>query len=222
MEFMVTPRYLAGTDNYVTQTISAILLTRGWQSESDGKVRIFRTGDGACEARHAECDRALHKPGHPAMSWEFTGQPANGQPWRACFTRATPPEIVADFVRALPAAWDLPRQRDRRAAALTAPAPGEVTRPLMIAGWHRNHEPDHVAWQSPDHQCVVIPGAGSGGWLVSARRLTDLLVMWFAYASSSLPAHLGSALCAAIADPEPVLRSVLPPSEAGALTIPVF
>ncbi|MEV3854970.1 DUF317 domain-containing protein [Streptomyces sp. NPDC050095] len=234
--YRIVPRYLAGPDPKVTDTLLRALPAQGWHVEHLGQAHAFdlREVDGLREALYVPD----HLPSVPGMclgkGWEFTARPAPGTPaaWRVSFAPATPPELIAALATAL-------THPDHDLADDVAPDPGAVphylhppaahpdgTLPLEAAGWIRDLGTDDCAWYAPGQQAAVVTpalpdasGSGATNWLFAARRAVDTTALWHATAHPNTPTHLIRALCTALTDPAPVPRPTRPSADIGAITL---
>jgi hypothetical protein len=206
-EFLVSPRYLAGTDGNISPVIEP-LDDADWSHFHDefGMDRLIAPD-------HMRC--LTFRPNVPPReragswgTWRVWGRRIIGRPtWSASFTYACPPELVAAVT-----------------TALVAPAPGDPVptgngmEPLAAAGWHRRRtSPATTAYTAPTGQATVQhtpppkhlsepDRARVAVWRAIITPAPDKPILWQAEFTADTPVHLVTAFCTALADPEPLHR----------------
>ncbi|MFB6536675.1 DUF317 domain-containing protein [Streptomyces noursei] len=225
---LIAPRYLAGPDATATSALIQQLQDDQWRRESFSDCLVFsrREPGGLLEALHTPAGvQRAPKKGRES-SWEFTARPGPGEAatWSVRFAPKTPPELPAALAAAL-------TDTDRVADGQHSPhylrpvgRPDEATAPLSAAGWIHVLTRYEYAWYAPDERALVVTGTsdehghGVANWLFAASRATDNITLWHATAHPRTPTHLIHALCTAITDPSPVLRTRPPSHETGPVT----
>ncbi|MEU9777575.1 DUF317 domain-containing protein [Streptomyces sp. NPDC047968] len=221
---LIAPRYLAGPDAAGAVTVGRVLRAAGWRERPAQGGTCYRTADGRREALFLP-EGAREGAYDTERSWRFAARTSPGvrATWSAAFSASTPPELVAAFAAAL--ADNAPAPGTDGPHYLLPPVPlQEATQALAEAGWIRDLG-EGIDWYAPTMQAAVAgdrltPGsADAKNWLFAARRYADTSVLWHALATPCTPGHLVNALCAAMADPAPVARTVLPDPCVGRLEV---
>ncbi|WP_241990554.1 DUF317 domain-containing protein [Streptomyces sp. AC1-42T] len=221
---LIAPRYLAGPDAAGAVAVGRALHAAGWRERYVQGGTCYRTADGRREALflpEGACEGAYDTE----RSWRFAARPVPGGRaiWSAAFSASTPPELIAAFAAALAADSPTPGA-DGPHYLLPPVAPQEATQALAEAGWIRDLG-EGIDWYAPTMQAAVAGdrltphSADAKNWLFAARRLADTRILWHALATPGTPGHLVNALCAAMADPAPVARTVLPDPCVGRLEV---
>ncbi|MEU2868674.1 DUF317 domain-containing protein [Streptomyces olivoreticuli] len=222
--FLVSPRYLAGDDGLLGDRVTDALVVAGWNCwTTRTQTRHLLDPD---QLRGAEW-----LPGHPnvlfdgdPVLWEFFARTAPTAPplWTAYFTAHVPHELVTAFAAALATAPDV----------TSGIEPGRTPlQPLADAHWSTDPTDAGNTYYAPKLQAWVTCGAlsdaiedgnpipGLPGYLAWAQIDDHVPHEWCAAFSPSTPQELVAAFTTALADPTPVLRSVLPQGPGGHLTI---
>jgi hypothetical protein len=222
--YLVAPRYLAGPSTSATQQVADALQQAGWPQPRHRSTATLYTSPDQLRYALFTPNGARRLPGGPLIAWEFAARHQPGKPlaWTAAFTPSTPPEITADFARAL--AHDDPPDTGDTPHYLKTPSQLDAARqPLADARWIRDIGATDTAWYAPTDQAVLVGPAtrqpDGRNWLAAVREATSLDVLWLAVLTPTTPDSLITALCLAITDPEPVLRHHLPAPNLGPVTV---
>lgn len=200
-EYLVTPRYLAGSDGTGNAGFAPVAHWPHHQLDEgpcqllvtspDGRVRIGWFGD----------DFEL---------WNISAaeDPVSAPRWTATFNHVTPAEIVAGLTSALERDYYVGEER-----FLARPSMywADGLRPLTDAGWERGAaEHGTVEFIAPDRQAGALANISQSGNDDEAITLWAGPPGWGARAevvfSSRTPSHLIAATAAAMVDPAPVIR----------------
>ncbi|MFE4490952.1 DUF317 domain-containing protein [Streptomyces niveus] len=240
--FWVGPRYLAGDDGQLYETVAHALTRLGWTSLTI--VRGRQEPDEAPEDRQVLRSTVLHispdtlrwaqwvladEPfllGELPVAWQISARADTGGPlaaWSAYFTLDVPGEAVADLLAALD-------ERDQPAVPLGGP---ELVLDAVIAhGWLRDIDQPDARATDPmfttrlslgdvpaliqdgdlDSLTVAADEAGPVGWQVWAEPALGAPYLWAASFSAGVPHDLVAAFTASLSSTAPVLRRLLPES----------
>ncbi|GHH29653.1 DUF317 domain-containing protein [Streptomyces rubradiris] len=198
----VSPRYLAGLPGHPDPSFDPVAHWPHHYPET-----------GPCQLVVASPDHRIRVGwfGDDYDTWVISAaaDPISPPRWTARINHVTPPEIVAGLTRALAEEW-----AENSYTFLTQPSVywTDGMHPLLDAGWKRNPPchgvvdivaPDGLAGASidvaapdPDAETVTL-WAGPPGWATRAEAVF----------TARTPSHLIAATAAALADPNPVIRS---------------
>ncbi|MFE4058901.1 DUF317 domain-containing protein [Streptomyces sp. NPDC059096] len=237
--YWVGPRYLAGDDGRLYDTVADTLAGLGWTSltivrgrhepgEATEDRQVLRSTvlhispDNLRWAQWSLADEPFHLGGRP-VAWQVSARADTSSPlaaWSAYFTPDVPGEAVADFLVALDA-------RDEPAVPLAGP---ELVLDAVAAhGWLRDIEHPHAAVdpaftsrfslggvgsliQDGDPRALTTgPGeAGLAGWQAWSEPDPGAPYLWVASFGASVPHDLVAVFAASLSSTVPVLRRVLP------------
>ncbi|MFD9967700.1 DUF317 domain-containing protein [Streptomyces sp. NPDC059011] len=240
--YWVGPRYLAGDDGRLYDTVADTLAGLGWTSLAI--VRGRHEPDEAPQDRQVLRSTVLHispdtlrwaqwvlpdEPFHLGelpIAWQISARADTDSPLAQCsayFTTDVPGEALADFLVTLDG-------RDQPTAAITGPEP--VLDAVTAHGWIRDiDQPDagamdptftsHLSFgevppliQDGDPRALMLEadGAGPAGWQAWAEPALGAPCLWAASFGASAPHDLVAAFVASLSSTAPVLRRVLPES----------
>ncbi|MFI9202202.1 DUF317 domain-containing protein [Streptomyces sp. NPDC053048] len=222
--FLVSPRYLAGDDGLLGDSVTDALVAAGWSCwTTRSQTRHLFDTDQLRGAEWLPGHSNVLFDGDPVL-WEFFARtdPTAPPQWTAYFTARVPHELVTAFATALATAPDVTRGIE----------PGRTPlQPLADAHWATDPTDAGNTYYAPKLQAWVTYGAlseaiedgnplpGLPGYLAWAQTDDHLPHHWCAAFSPSTPQDLVTAFTTVLADPAPVQRSALPQDAAGHLTI---
>ncbi|MFF4735826.1 DUF317 domain-containing protein [Streptomyces sp. NPDC001262] len=222
--FLVSPRYLAGNDGLLGDRVTNALVDIGWSCwTTRTQTRHLLNPDQLRGAEWLPAHPNVLFDGDPVV-WEFFARTEAAAPplWNAYFTARVPHELVTAFATALATAPDV----------TSGIEPGRTPfQPLADAHWSTDPTDAGNTYYAPKLQAWVTYGAvseaiedgnpipGLPGYLAWAQTDDHLPHQWCASFSPSTPHELVAAFTKALADPTPVLRSVLPQDLGGHLVI---
>lgn len=214
---MIVPRYLAGPDTTVP------VFSPEWRSHTHNNsinhTRHDATGH-LTVTYTPDTTPLIPRQTLQWKGWHLTARPSQHAyaAWRLRFSLEVPTEIPAALLRTLAHTYALPDP-----VGNTEQAIDHATAPLEIAGWACDLAKNDCAWYSPDHQAVVVTpntdGEKDAGWLFAARRADCAQVLWYGLAHPDTPAAVIRGLCAELANPAPVPRTIHPGPDTGAIDI---
>ncbi|MET8831302.1 DUF317 domain-containing protein [Streptomyces sp. NPDC004610] len=224
--YWVTPRHLAGDDNALAEHIGDTLAALDWRMWPTARNTLLYTSpDGL---RGAEWTLAAHpfELGGLPVAWQLSARthaPSVMTEWNAYFTPGTPPEALADLLRALHA---------HKAPGVTSTGTGDgVLVALTALGWFRDLDSPHTTAADPGFSSTVSlgtvppliqdadPRPDGEGWQAWAQPQLSEPYLWCAAFSPSVPHELVAAFASSLASPVPVPRRTLPDSSRDRLTI---
>ncbi|KPI02901.1 protein of unknown function DUF317 [Actinobacteria bacterium OK074] len=224
--YRVSPRYLAGDDDALTEQVCDTLLAHRWTlwTTRHQELHLFDPE----QLRIAEYLPLTPQLllDHDPVVWQFCVRPhREALPlWNAYVTANTPHEVVTAFVDALATEKDVvtPASHQEARSALA---------PLARAGWAPDPTDPTCTYYAPRLQacatlCLLPPEVedsnsrpSARGWLAWAESENDGVRQWAAAFSPSTPAALVTRFCTALANPTPVGRHQLPPGTGKYLTV---
>ncbi|MEE4543646.1 DUF317 domain-containing protein [Streptomyces sp. V4-01] len=205
-EYLVTPRYLAGSDGTGDAGFAPVA---HWSHH--------HLNDGPCQLLVTSPDQRIRIGwfGDDFELWKISAaEDAVSAPrWTASFNHVTPAEIVAGLTTALEHDYAQAEATQSEARFLARPPMywTDAFKPLTDAGWtRRKPERGTVAIIAPDGQAgalidiasvgqndeTIMLWAGPPGWGTRAEAVF----------TTRTPTHLIAATAAAMADPTPVVR----------------
>lgn len=238
--FWVGPRYLAGDDGRLYDTVADTLAGLGWTSLTI--VRGRHEPDEAPEDRQVLRSTVLHispdalrwaqwsladEPFHLGdlpIAWQISARAEASSPlaqWSAYFTCDVPGEAVAEFLIALDA-------HEQPAVSLGG---SELVLDAVAAhGWFRDIDQPQAAATDPTFTSHISLGevppliqdadphalaagaddAGPAAWQAWAEPALGAPCLWAASFAASVPNDLVAAFAASLSSTAPVLRRVLP------------
>ncbi|ULR48439.1 DUF317 domain-containing protein [Streptomyces deccanensis] len=238
--FWVGPRYLAGDDGRLYDTVADTLAGLGWAGLTI--VRGRQVPDEAPEDRQVLRSTVLHvspdalrwaqwcladEPFHLGelpIAWQISARGEADSPlaqWSAYFTRDVPGEALAEFLIALDA-------HEQPAVPLGG---SELVLDAVAAhGWFRDVDQPQTAATDPTFTSHISLGevppliqdadphaltaeadeAGPAGWQAWSEPALGAPCLWAASFAASVPHDLVAAFAASLSSTAPVLRRVLP------------
>ncbi|MFE6025810.1 DUF317 domain-containing protein [Streptomyces niveus] len=240
--FWVGPRYLAGDDGQLYETVADTLTRLGWTNltvvrgrqepdEAPEHRQILRSTvlhispDTLCWAQRVLADEPFLL-GELPVAWQVSAREDTSSPlaaWSAYFTPGIPGEVLGDFLAAL-------SNREQPTAASAGPE--LVLDALTARGWLRDVDhprsgavdpmfttcvslgemPPLIQDGDPRALTVAAGEAGPTGWQAWVEPALGAPYLWAASFSSGVPHDLVAAFAASLASSAPVLRRVLPES----------
>lgn len=240
--FWAGPRYLAGDDGQLYETVAHALTRLGWANltivrgrqepdETPQDRQVLRSTvlhispDALRWAQWVLADEPFLLGGLP-IAWQICARTDTGGPlaaWSAYFTPGVPGEAVADLLAAL---------GDRDQLAVPLGGPELVLDAVTSNGWLRDIDQPHAMATDPMFTTCVSLGqvppliqdgdpraltlaadeAGPAGWQVWAEPVLGAPCLWAASFSAGVPQDLVAAFAASLSSTAPVLRRVLPES----------
>ncbi|MFE9297865.1 DUF317 domain-containing protein [Streptomyces niveus] len=240
--FWAGPRYLAGDDGQLYETVAHALTRLDWTNLTI--VRGRQEPDEAPQDRQVLRSTVLHispdtlrwaqwvladEPfllGELPVAWQISARADTNSPlakWSAYFTPDVPGEAVADFLIGL-------GDRAQPAVALGSTEP--VLDAVTSNGWLRDIDQPHAMATDPMFTTCVSLGdvppliqdgdpraltlaadeTGPAGWQAWAEPVVGAGCLWAASFSAGVPQDLVAAFAASLSSTAPVLRRVLPKS----------
>ncbi|MFE2011149.1 DUF317 domain-containing protein [Streptomyces sp. NPDC059491] len=187
---LVSPRYLAGAGDRLTDVLGPLIHLFGWARAHDPETGHIAVGspDGALLVNFS--------PGSPSAPWWTV---THRDPfWRITVTRQTPLEALAGITQALPQLLGDTRHADR--IPLTERSVADIA---DLYGWIT----DAGSYTSPDGHCTVRHAAGQP-WRVEHSVYEGFDTHWAVRSTGAVPAQLPAQFLTYLATPDPVERTL--------------